>query len=112
MHQDRHEAIVPDATPTNSLNQYAASYAAQGQYTPPSAEIPDEYWQQAARAQVASRSSGTSTVVCWAFVLLGLFLPILALGGALCACFMAREDSRFVPPTAVGFGIFAVAFLI
>jgi hypothetical protein len=74
--------------------------------------MPDEYWQQAATAQVKSRSNDTSTIPCWAFVLLGLLLPIFALLAALWALWMSREDSRFIAPAAVGFGIFALPFLM
>jgi hypothetical protein len=110
MPQDRHEAIAPDAPPAPSFNEFTPSDAAQGQYVPPPTSIPDEYWQQAAQAHVAA-GSYTSTVACWAFVLLGLMIPFMALGASLWAAWMARDDSRFVPPAAVGLGIFLLPFL-
>ncbi|HEX8065686.1 MAG TPA: hypothetical protein VF520_04075 [Thermoleophilaceae bacterium] len=110
MPQDRHDGIAPDAPPTSPWNEFNASHAEEGQYVRPSASIPDEYWHQAAKAQVASRSD-TSTVACWAFVLLGLIIPIMALGAGAWAAWMTREDSRFAYPAGVGFGIFALAYL-
>jgi hypothetical protein len=111
MSQDRHEGIAPDAPPTSTLNEFTASRAAQSQYAPPSPSIPDEYWQQAARAKVATRSSDSSTVACWVLVLLGLIIPIMALGASLWAVWLAREDRRFLAPAAVGFGIVVRPFL-
>jgi hypothetical protein len=110
MPQDRHEAIAPDAPPTSSLNEFTTSHAEQGQYVPLSTSIPDEYWHEAARAKVESRSN-TSTVACWACVLFGLIIPIIALGASLWAAWMIREDRRFAAPAAVGLGIVVLPFL-
>ncbi|MDQ3933759.1 MAG: hypothetical protein M3340_03915 [Actinomycetota bacterium] len=95
MHPERHEAAAPEAS----------------QYVPPPASIPDDYWRQVAEAKVAANTTGTSTVACWVCVLLGLIIPIFALCAGLWAVWMAREDSRFMAPAAVGFGIFALPFL-
>jgi hypothetical protein len=63
-----------------------------------------------AQTKVAS-SSDTSTVPCWVCVLLGLFIPIISLGATIWAAWMAREDSRFVPPAVLGLGIVALRVL-
>jgi hypothetical protein len=111
MQENRPEAIAPDTPPNPWGNDFAASAAEEPQYVPPAASVPDEYWHEAARAQTAARSSDVSTVACWVCVLIGLVIPLIALGAALWALWMARDDSRFWPPAAVGFGIVALAFL-
>ena len=99
MPETRHEAIAP------------APSAEQSQYITPSASLPDEYWRQAAQAKVAARSADTSTVACWLLVVIGLVIPLFALGAGLWALWMSRDDSRYLIPAAVGFGIFAMPFL-
>ena len=112
MPQDRHEAIAPDAQAASSVNEYSASHAAHGQYVPQSASIPDEYWLQSAQTKVAANTGQSSTVACWVLVLVGLIIPIMALGAGLWAAWMARDDSRFAAPATVGFGIVAFGFLV
>ncbi len=111
MHQDRHEGIAPDASPTPRVNEYTVPDAGQSTYVHPSTSIPNEYWQQAARTKTTANTFETSTVAAWVLVLLGLLIPLLALCAAIWATWMAREDSRFTAPAALGYGIVALAFL-
>jgi hypothetical protein len=87
-------------------------YAEQGQYVAPSTQIPDEYWLQSAQTKVDLNTGGTSTVACWVLIVVGLIIPIFALGAGGWAAWMAREDSKFAIPAAVGLGIFAYAFFL
>ena len=104
--------MAPESPPTSSMNEFTAPHAGSGQYVQPSESIPAEYWQQVAASKVAANSGTTSTVACWLCVLLGLILPIFALGAGLWAVWLARDDSRFTAPAVVGLGIFALAFLV
>jgi hypothetical protein len=78
---------------------------------PPQTEVPVEYARQLAESR--SRTGlGATRIACWACVLLGLFVPVLSLGGAGWAIWMSREDRRFTAPAIVGGCIVVFHFLL
>ena len=72
-------------------------------------ELPPEYIREVAAAK-SRRAAGsdTSMISAWACVLIGFFIAYFALGGAIWSLWMSRDDSRFIYPAALGFGILAL----